>query len=66
MGGAGDSAELPEGLRGVIEERLEAGLNELVMKTRQDNFCRVIFFVHRFFSVLLVVWDAWVFSRKRR
>ena len=68
MGGAGDCAELPEGLRGVVEERLdlEAGLNGLVIvENTLGQFLLCDFFINRFFSVVLGVWDAWTFSRKR-
>ena len=66
MGGADDCVELPEGLRGVVEERLEAGLNGLVtVENMSGQFLSCHFVVHRFFSVVLGVWDAWPFSRKK-
>ena len=52
MGGVGDCAELPEELRGVVEKRLEAGLNGLVIVGNMSGqFLSCHFFVHRFFLV---------------
>ena len=66
MGGTGDCAELPEGLRGVVKERLEARPNGLVIvEITSGQFLSCHFFVHRFFRVVLGVWDVWAFSRKK-
>ena len=46
-GGGGDCAELPEGFQGVVEERLVAGFNGLVMvENTSGQFLPCLFFVH--------------------
>ena len=67
VGRTGDCAELPEGLRGVFEERLEAGLNGLVIvENTSGDFLSCHFFVHRFF---VWYWESGMhahFPEKRR
>ena len=63
MGGAGDCAELPKGFGEWLKKRLEAGLNGLVIvENTSGQFFVESFFFHRFYSVVLGVWNTWAFS----
>ena len=61
MGGIGDCAELPEGLRGVVE-RLKAGFNGLVIvENMSGQFFVVSFFRPQFF--LAWYWEVGTHGR---